>query len=222
MGTFWKASVEEKDLVVDDSSYNGGSSYINKSGIYYVTIKKAWVDKSKGGSESISMLVDYKGVEQPIFGAIRLTNNNGKPNFQAKLFNQLMIVCGIEEIDEPSEETITFGKNKTKKTIAALPEFEDEEVQLRIAMEYSVWNGEIQERKVLKNVYSSTGHTAAELVNGLEATQLNKDLEKYANQVIYKDGLTEDDVAKWKEQFVKKDDTKAEAPKAAKKNPFKK
>lgn len=184
--------------------------YINKSGMYPVTIKFASVNTSPNGSMAIDFNVDYKGSTTTIYG-LRLTNNDGSDNFQKALFNKLLIILGIESLDEPTIESHVVGKDNTPKDFSVLTELSDKEVVMRIQYEYSVYNGTIQERRTIKNFYRVDDYaTASEIVNGTAiGTQYNKDLA-YAESITYKDGLTKEAVDAWKEG--KKNGTNVAAP----------
>lgn len=211
---FFKVSTAAED--VKDSSGN----YINTSGVYPVTIKGAAVDTNDKGARSITLLIDYNGQVQPIFGAIKLDNNDGSPNFEAAVFNKLCIVCGIEEVDEPTEATLPLGKGKADKDVMVLSEFEDVEVTLRIQMEYSLYNGEIKDKKRIRNVFRSVDNaTADEIVNEAPVgVQYEKELE-YADKVTYKDDLTEEDISAWIASRSNKTEKKTTASKIASKAP---
>jgi hypothetical protein len=215
---FFKVN-KTKEAVKEDSGSN--SKYIFKSGMYDVTIAAAWVEANDKGARTVNLLIDYNNQLQPIFQAFRLDNNDGTPNYQADLFNKLCIILGIEEIDEPVETELPIGKGGALKPVDVLEEFEDQPITLRISMEYSKWNGKIQERKVIKNVYRQEDKaTAPEIINDAEfGKQYEKDLE-YADKPIYKDDLTPEDIEAWRQSFSKKDSKpKAEvkAPKFGKK-----
>ena len=183
----------------DDVKDSGGSNFINSSGFYPLTIKAACVDSNDKGARSITFLVDYEGQEQPLFGALKLDNNDGSPNFEMEMFNKLCVVCGIDEVAEPVEGELPIGKSKSMKECLILPDFEDVEVTLRIQMEYSLFNGEVKEKKRIRNVFrSSDNATAAEIVNDAEAGNQYEKEQKYADNVTYKDGLTPEDV----EQYI--------------------
>ena len=92
---------------------NGSSSYINKSGMYEVIIKHVIVDQTKNGSQVLHLWLEYAGKEQPIYNAIRLTNNDGTANFGQDLFNKLCVVMGAAnggEISDPIPAQVPMGK----------------------------------------------------------------------------------------------------------------
>lgn len=186
-----------------------GSSQINKSGIYDVTLKNIIVDVNDNGARTLNLYVDHNGTAQVMYGAIRLENNDGSPNFQAGLFSKLAVVCGIENISDPEEATLPIGTDKAAKDVAVLPDFVDIDIKMRVQMEYSIVPdtdkngkpyakaGQISEKKVIKGFYTADGASAEEILNETEAgVKLAKD-EAYAENVTYKDGLTEETVQAW-------------------------
>ena len=175
-----------------------GGAYINSSDMYDVEIVAGFMDKNDKGARVISLLVNHNGTEQPLFAAFRLDNNDGTPNFESQMFNKFLIVCGVDELDEPQEAYLPIGKNKSDRETLIFPELEGINVTLRIVMEYGMYNGKVQERKKIKGAYNiDTKATASEIVNNAEpGQQYEKDLE-YANKTIYKDDLDEETIKNW-------------------------
>lgn len=187
----------------------GGSAFINNSGIYDITLKNIIVDVNNFGARSLSLFIDHAGTPQTLFSAIKLDNNDGTPNFQAPLFSKLCVVAGVEDVSDPVEATLPIGVAKADKNVAVLQEFEDIELKMRIQMEYSVVPaedkngkkyakaGEISEKKIIKAFFTSEGASANEILNETEVgVNLEKDM-KYADNVTYKEGLTAESVAAW-------------------------
>lgn len=174
--------------------------YINTSGIYDVIIKFASVSKGDRGSMSVDFNCEYKGSPVTLYG-LRLTNNDGTQNFQAKLFNKLLVIADLDGVAEPTIESHIVGKDKTPKDFAVLTELSDLPIKVRIQYTYSLYNGKIIERREIKNFYrASDGATASEIELGSNfGTQLQKD-RAYADNITYNDGLTSDMVDAWKEQ----------------------
>lgn len=185
------------------ASKQEGGNHINTSGIYDVTIKNIIVDINDKGARSLNLYVDNAGTPQVLFGAIKLDNNDGTPNFQAALFSKLCVVAGVEDVSDPEEATLPIGKDKADKDVAVLPDFVDIDVKMRVQMEYSIVPegyqkaGQISEKKVIKAFYTAEGASANEILNETEVgVNLEKDM-KYADNVTYKDGLTAESVAAW-------------------------
>ena len=71
---FFKIDTSEEN--VKDYSGDGGK-WLNKSGIYDVIIKAVIVDTTAKGSEYLNLWIEYEGQLQPLYQAMRLTNNDG-------------------------------------------------------------------------------------------------------------------------------------------------
>lgn len=193
-----------KANITADAVKENTSSYISKSGIYDVTLKIVSVDVNEHGARSINFNVEHDGSENTFYG-LKLDNNDGSDNYQAAIFNKLMIVTGITELDDPETQTHKLGKDKVEKELEVLTEFEGVDVKVRVQEEYSKYNGEIRKRMVIRNFYrAEDGATAEEIVNAEEGKEVTfgAKLEKdraYAENVTYKDDVTPEEVKAWKE-----------------------
>lgn len=187
----------------DAAAVADGGAYINESGIYPVTLKVVSVKVNEKNARSIDFNVDYQGSSQVFYG-LKLDNNDGSENFEAKVFNKLVVCAGLDGVSQPEIQTHNLGKEKKPTDLSVLTDFDDIPVQVRVQYEYSKYEGKIREHKRIKAFYRNDGASASEIIalaNGQQAvigTQLAKD-EKYAANVTYKDGLTAEDVAAWKE-----------------------
>jgi len=177
-----------------------GGAYINRSGIYDVKLNYVQVAETKNKAYQLNFNVEHKGMSQTIYGPI-LVNTDGNVNTITKsMFDRLSVIAGLEHGQDIETEEAEFpvGKDQVLTTMEVIPEFADLAVKMRIQMEYSVYNGDIQERKSIKAFYREDGATAAESVSGENiGKRLAIDEEKYATNVTYKDGLTEEDVKAW-------------------------
>jgi len=192
--SFFKASKEQKDL-----EQNVGTAYINGSGCFPVNIIAPFVSASKNGSVSVDLFLDHKGQNQTIYGNMRITNNDGTNNaIGAKVFNQLAVIAGVDDVSEPEENDLPIGKGGEVKSVAVLEDLCDIDVVLRIQMEYSIWNKNIQESKIIRGFYRAGDNASAEeIVNGTEAGVQYAKEEQYFENVTYKDGLDEATIAQW-------------------------
>lgn len=192
--SFFKASTDKKDL-----EQTSGSAYLNASGCYPVNIIAPFASTSNGGSTSVDMFIDHKDQKQVIYGNLRVTNNDGTPNaIGAKTFNQLLIIADVEEIGEPTDAELPIGKQGADQDVAVLEELTDVDVILRIQMEYSAYNGNIQEKKVIRGFFRAGDNASAEeIVNETEAGAQYAKEEKYFANVTYKDGLDEEAITAW-------------------------
>lgn len=192
--SFFKASKSKEDV-----AQSSGTAYLNASGCYPVNIIAPFANVSKGGSTSVDLFIDHQDQKQVVYGNLRITNNNGEPNaIGAKVFNQLMIIADVEEVSDPIDAELPIGKNGADQDCGVLEDLADIDVILRIQMEYSVYNGSIQEKKVIKGFYRAEDMASAEeIVNETEAgVQYEKD-SKYFDNITYKDNLDADAIAAW-------------------------
>ena len=192
--SFFTATKKKEDL-----AQSSGSSYLNKSGCYPVNIIAPFASVSRGGSTSVDLFLDHAGQKQVLYGNMRVTNTNGEANaIGSKVFNQLLIITDVEEVGDPVDAELPIGKKGAPTDVGVLEELTDFDVILRMQMEYSVYNGSIQEKKVIKGFFRAGDNASAEeIVNGTEAgVQYEKD-SKYFDNITYKDDLDADAIATW-------------------------
>lgn len=191
--SFFSASKKADDVK------QGGSNHITASGVYPISILAPVVSVSKGGSTTVDLYLDHAGQKQIIYGNLRVTNNDESPNkIGAKIFNQLMIIAGLDEVADPIEADLPIGKKEAMKTVAVLEDLADVDVLMRIQMEYSVYNGNIQEKKVIKAFFRADDYaTAEEIVNESDIGAGFEREQKYVDNITFKDGLTPEAVQDW-------------------------
>lgn len=192
--SFFQASKKKEDV-----KQGGNSGYINKSGCYPISLLAPFASSSKGGSTSVDLYLDHESQKQVLYGNLRITNNDGSPNqIGSKVFNQLIIVAGLDEVSEPIEGELPIGKEGKDVPVAILEDLADLDILVRIQMEYSVYQGNIQEKKVIKAFFRAEDNASAEeIVNDANfGTQYEKETA-YFDNVTYKDELDADTIAKW-------------------------
>jgi hypothetical protein len=191
--SFFKSSKKAEDVK------QGGSNHITSSGLYPVVILAPIVSVSKNGSTSIDMYVDHKGQKQVIYGNLRITNNDESENkIGSKIFNQLLIISGKDEVTDPIEAELPIGKKEAMKEVAVLEDLADVPVLMRVQMEYSVYKGNIQEKKVIKGFFRESDNASAEeIVNESEVGLAFEKEMKYVDNVTYKDDLTPETIQSW-------------------------
>lgn len=189
---FAKASKKAEDLK------QSGGNYINASGIYPVTIIAPIVNTSDNGSTTVDLYVEHNGQKQMIYGNMRITNNDGSTNeIGSKVFNQLLIIAGLDEVADPIEAKLPIGKKESMKDCAVLEDLADIEVLMRVQMEYDVWNGSITEKKIIKGFYRTDTATAEEIVNESDVGIGYEKDQKYVDNITYKNNVTPEMVEKW-------------------------
>lgn len=212
---FFKVSTAA-DAIKDSGT---GGNFISKSGIYDVTIKTVSVAQNDKGARSLNFNVDYNGNEQVFYG-LTLDNNDGTANYKANIFNKLCIIAGIADVEEPEIETHILGKDKIATDLQVLTQFSDLAVKVKIQNVYSEYQGAIRESKEIRGFYrAEDGASAAEIFNGAEPKQYEKDLE--TTKDILKD-VTEEQVVTFLANRSKGGSTPVSRPAAAKPtaNPF--
>ena len=200
-----------------------GGGYINKSGIYDVTLNYVQVAETKNKAYQLNFNVTHQGMDQTIYGPI-IVNTDGNVNeITQGLLNRLCIIAGMDDGEDIETETQEYplGKDQKMTEIEVIPQLCGVDVKMRVQMEYSLYNNQIQERKVVKAFYREDGATAAEATSGEDiGKRLALDEEKYASNVTYKDGLTEQDVEDWiKSRMNGNPSSSAPTPKVASKAP---
>ena len=191
---FFKAKTDAESVKQD----GGGSKYLSKSGIYDINIIAPFVVTGNGEVTGVDFFIDHDGQKQPLYGNLKLTNKDGTENFGAKVFNQLIIVAGLDEVADPVEAELPMGKKGAMKDAAVLEDLADLDVKVRVQMEYSIYGGNISEKTIIKSFYRLDDNaTAEEIVNESDfGVQFEKD-GPYAENVTYKDGLDADQIATW-------------------------
>ena len=190
--------INRDEAVVKENK--GGGSYLSKSGIYPVTIKFASVSVNEHNARNIDFNLDYNGNSSTLYG-LKLDNNDGSENYMYPIFNNLAIIAGLDDINEPEEQDHAVGKDNEVKSFMVLDDFTGLEVFVRVQQEYSKYNNEIKSRLTIKGFYRADDKANAfEIIKGEGfGTQHGKDLA-YAEKITYKDGLTAEEVSTWEAQ----------------------
>lgn len=191
--SFYTASKKQEDVK------QGGSNHITKSGVYPISILVPVVSVSKGGSTSVDLFLEHQGQKQIVYGNLRITNNDDTPNkIGAKIFNQLLIIAGLDSVASPIEAELPIGKKEAMKECDVLEDLADLNVLMRIQMEYSVYNGSIQEKKIIKSFFRASDKATAEEIVNEETGGAGYERElKYVDNITFKDGLDEATVKQW-------------------------
>ena len=181
-----------------------GGSFINKSGVYDIVIKHAYINVASTGSESINFVIDYNGQEQTLYGPYYKNKNGETLEVGTGVYNKLAIIAGLSDGDELTlvEEELPLGKDQVVTEVSTIEEFEDLPVKVYIQQIFSKYKGNINEKRDIRAFYrAEDGATAEEIVNDENfGEQLKVVLEKYADKVTYRDDLTEEDVKEWMDE----------------------
>lgn len=182
-----------------DISSKSGSSFINTSGIFPITIKFVSVDTTKNGATQVNFNIEYKGNTQTLWGPYIISSKGDEIKGNMALLHSLSAIIGIPEGTdlEMEEVTLKVGKDNKPKDFVIVPAFSDEEVLIRVQKEYRKYEGEIREELIIRNFFRPDGASAEEIINNAEiGKQLAIETEKYADNITYKD-CTEEEVKVW-------------------------
>lgn len=201
------------DLEKEKNSFkpNSGVAF-PKSDIYKVTLDTVRLRVTDKNARHIDIKLNVNGRNQYIMYAFILDSNKGEVlQFQMDKFKALCVTCGITELAMPETESRMWldyvQKGDTLQDIDVFTDFDNKEVYVKVARKYSIDNsGTIRENYVLQNFYSAKDtRTANEIANNIkESKQYAKDL-LLCND-IYENGLTIDEVQKWRDNGYKKVD----------------
>jgi hypothetical protein len=117
-----------------------GGSYINKSGIYDITLLAPIVETNSKGAQSLNFYVDYADNAQVVYSNLKLQNNDGSENFEMETVMKLLAVSEVDGVADPVEATLPIGPAKADKDVLILEDLTDIDLKMRVQMQYSVYN----------------------------------------------------------------------------------
>lgn len=212
----------DKNVIADQSS----ARYLNRSGIYPVTIKFASVSTSTGGAKSINFNVDYEGSDQTIYGSYFESKEGKALEIAQKLYTKLGIIAGMDEGEsfDIQQEEHPAGKEQKVQEFAVIQQFTDLPVYINLKEVYSrnPKNGEITAKMEIQSFFRADSASAEEIVNETEiGIRFTLETKKYSSQVKYEDSTkgagdapTAEDVAAWREGKAAARKTGTASPKA--------
>ena len=180
-------------LTVNNESVQqeSGSDYINKSGIYDVTLRHCEiVTTTNGAVQSNYFFTKCMSYGNNIIGV------QGQPTFGYKIIEALTTIIGEESLSDPEPTTVKF-KTKSKE-LNCIPELNDIQVKAWIQFSYRMYKGEIREEVSVRRFYrESDGASGSEVLSGKDiGERLGKD-QDFATEIKYEDGTTAESVAAW-------------------------
>lgn len=199
-----------------------GGKFIGTSGVYDVLVKYVALDKSDDGFFSVNVTIEYEGNTQTIYN-LGLQNKDGSPNFGANIFNSLCVIAETPEGNLATEvQERLVGRENKPMDLLVYSDLQDIPVKIWVQKEYSKYQGKIKERLNIKGFFrAEDGASATEILsNTAIGERLAKVLEKFASEVIYKDGLTKDIIDEYIEDKKKNRGSTASGTSQPKKNAF--
>ena len=186
--------VNRTQVAIDEAD----TGYVTTSGIYPMKLQGIELKETTNGAVQANYYFD----KVMSYGNM-LMSTAGKELFGYKAIDSLSVIEDVESYGNTPDEMIEIErkfKNGTK-TLLVIPEFEDIDVLAHIQFTYEMYKDEIQERVAVKRFYRvSDFATSTEIVNETETgLKYANDKEKYADTVVYKDGIDAEQVKTWKE-----------------------
>ena len=153
----------------------GGSGYIQKSGIYDLTLKHCEIVTTTNGAVQANYFFD-----KAMSYGNNIIGTQGQPTFGYKILESLAAVLGEEEL-------------------SCIPELNDVQVKAWIQIKYRMYKGEVKEDVSVRRFYrAADGASGSEVIDGQNiGSRLEKD-QAVAEEIIYEDGATPEAVAAWK------------------------
>ena len=182
-----KESVEDR---------TGGMSFINTEGIFDIVLNFASISDTKNGAKSLNLNITYNGNKQTIYGPTIQNRDGNQNDVGMSLINKLSVIVGLGDGDvlETDMETHEVGKDNKPQEFKVITNFSEMPCKIRTQREYSKWDGKIQERLQIRNVFREDGATAAEILAGGEiGKQMALELEKHCD-TPYLNGVTQEEV----------------------------
>ncbi|RLF27380.1 MAG: hypothetical protein DRN14_05475 [Thermoplasmata archaeon] len=169
----------------------GGSGYINKSGIYSLTLKHCEITKTANGATQANYFFD-----KCMSYGNNLIGIQGQPTFGYKVIEALTTVIGEDSLSDPEPTTVTFKKGA--KELSCIPELNDVQVKAWIQISYRMYKDEIKEDVSVRRFYrESDNASGSEVLSGENiGERFGKD-ESFASEIKYEDGTTVESVAAW-------------------------
>ena len=170
----------------------GGSGYIQKSGIYDLTLKHCEIVTTTNGAVQANYFFD-----KAMSYGNNIIGTQGQPTFGYKILEALAAVLGEEGLSDPEPTTVTFKKGS--KELSCIPELNDVNVKAWIQIKYRMYKGEVKEDVSVRRFYrAADGASGSEVIDGQNiGERLGKDTA-VADEIIYEDGATPEVVAAWK------------------------
>lgn len=177
----------------EEVNKEGGSSYITKSGIYTTTLRNCEIKGTANGATQANYFF-----KDAISYGNNIVGTTGQKVFGYQIISALAATLGEDSLSDPEAATVTFKSGS--KELMCIPELEDREVQVWIQFAYDRYNGDIKERVNVKRFYrAGDGASGSESLTGENiGAQIAKD-GKYAAEIKYADGVTAEEVERWKE-----------------------
>lgn len=184
-----------------EKSFNGG--IIKDSGIYKCVIERAEFTSNKKGAKQIRLFVTPEGMSSSYIFGPRLEKDDKTEHYEKRLFDSLILCCGLTGLNSPVKETVTFKSGKIQD-VNVFKDLSGKEVYIRVQLEVTRYNNQVQEKLHLRNFFRASDKASAiEIITGSEAGKRFETENKIADKIIFSNNTTQEDLDElrnsWKE-----------------------
>lgn len=184
-----KANVQK----LSEAPTQGNSSWIQKSGVYLLTIKG--IEEVPGNAKAVA--VNYIA-EECISYNNTIVNLVGEDAFGMDILQSLLVVTGQAQFSDAVSAPIQFNSGPKNKLI--YPESVGLSVYATVHFRYRKHNKEIREDKLIRNFFSVADKaTASELLNNAGKGDAYKAAVAYETDRVTYENVTEEEVAAWRQ-----------------------
>ena len=201
--SFFKSN-KSAEAVAEYEGGEGGSKYINHSGMYDINVIVPFVNQGNEKASTIDLFIEHDEQKQVIYGSMSYTNKDGKANkIGQEIFNKLVILSEVDSVADPVDAELPIGKKEAMKDVAALEDLADVDVTVQIRMEYGIFANNITKKTVIKSFFRTSDKASVEEILADEAgteVEFGSQYAKIADGadfVTYNDGLDEERVQEW-------------------------
>lgn len=144
------------------------------SGFFCCRIDFIAITKNDKGSQTLNFKLYNVHTSASAIAYLRMTNNDGKPSFQAPLLDKLMTILELNELSTNKEDVTLYF---TEETYDVISEIKQRSVCIQLEKEWSKYNGKLYSRYNIRNFFRMNDYaTANEIID-------QKDFGKYFNSI---------------------------------------
>lgn len=142
------------------------------SGFFLCIIDFIAITKNDKGSQTLNFKLSNEFKSLSTVAYLRMTNNDGKPSFQAPLLDKLMTILELNDLTTNKENVKLYSLEKEYEVIS---EIKEKLVCVQLEKEWNKYNNKLYSRYNIRNFFRTKDYATANEI--LEA----KDFGKYFN-----------------------------------------
>lgn len=164
------------------------------SGFFCCRIDFIAITENDKGSKTLNFKLYNVDTNISTIAYLRITNNDGKPSFQAPLVDKLMTILEFNELSTNKENVTLYS---TEETYDVISEIKQRSVCILLEKEWNKYNGKLYSRYNIRNFFRMKDYaTASEIID-------QKDFGKYFNSIKDNEYFTKVKYSNTNEEEVK-------------------